>query len=56
MPLLVDAAVPSLRPGVTAVFAGVATVREAVVAINAHFWIVMDASASISVREVAGLE
>ena len=56
VPLPVDAAVPSSRPGMTAVFVGVATVREAAVAIDADFCILMDASASISVRDVAGLE
>jgi len=56
VPLPVDAAVPSSRPGMTAVFVGVATVREAAVAIDADFCILMDASASISVRDIAGLD
>ena len=51
-----DATTPKPQPGITAAFAGVATVREAVVAIDADFCILMDASASMSVRDVAGLD
>jgi hypothetical protein len=51
-----DATTPKPRPGITAAFAGVATVREAVVAIDADFRILMDASASMSVCDVAGLD
>jgi hypothetical protein len=56
LPLLMDATTPTPRPGIPAAFAGVATVREAVVAIDADFCILMDASASMSVRDVAGLD
>jgi len=51
-----DAITPTPRPGIPAAFAGVATVREAVVAIDADFCILMDASASMIVRDVAGLD
>jgi hypothetical protein len=54
VPLLVNAAVPAPRPGVAPALAGIATVREVVGAINADFCIL--ASASISVRDVAGLD
>jgi len=56
VPLLVNAAVPAPRPGVAPALAGIATVREVVGAINADFCILANASASISVRDVAGLE
>jgi len=56
VPLLVDAAVPAPRPGVTPALAGIATVRELVGAFNADFCILANASASISVRDVVGLD
>jgi hypothetical protein len=56
VPLLVNAAVPVPRPGVAPALAGIATVREVVGAINADFCILANASASISVRDVAGLD
>jgi hypothetical protein len=56
VPLLVNAAVPAPRPGVAPALAGIATVREVVGAINADFCILANASASISVRDVAGLD
>jgi hypothetical protein len=51
-----DATTPTPRPGIPAAFASVATVREAVVAIDADSCILMDANASMSVRDVAGLD
>ena len=56
VPLLVNAAVPAPRPGVAPALAGIATVREVAGAINADFCILANASASISVRDVAGLD
>ena len=55
-PLPVDAAAPRPRPGVTAASAGVGTVRDAVVVIDADFCILVDAGGSISLADVAGLD
>ena len=56
VPLLVNAAVPAPRPSAAPALAGIATVRKVVGAINAAFCILANASASISVRDVAGLD